>query len=265
MDKPYFSIIVVSFNAEKYIEKTLFSILNQKFQDYEIIVKDACSKDDTLKKIPQDNRIRIYCTKDNGIYDGMNEAIEYVQGQYCTFLNCGDTFFDENVLKKVYDVISKKEANNTIFYGDCYRENIYVKQPSKLTDFYLYKTPLNHQSMFFCVELFSRLGNYNTNLKIAADYEFTIRAFKSGVDFIYASIVVCNYLGGGLSESEKGKEIKKGDYAYIHDTHFTEKEKRKFNLLLALSMKKFRQKIASSKSPKWVRKLYRKVVNLVNR
>ena len=265
MARPYFSIIVVAYNAEMFIKDTIDSVLKQKFQDYEIIVKDACSKDKTLENIPKDDRIRIYSTKDKGIYDGMNEAIGYANGFYCTFLNCGDTFYDENVLTHMYDVSVQCDSSNTILYGNCYRGNVYVKQPSELTSFYLYRTPLNHQSMFFGTEMFSILGNYNIDLKIAADYEYTVRAFKADVNFVYCPETVCNYLGGGVSESEKGNLIKKNDYAYVHEKYFTAGEKRKFKLLLFLSMKNLRQKIVSDKSPAWMKKMYQKFVNRVNK
>ena len=60
MNKPYFSIIVASYNAEKYIKATIESVLNQNFDDYEIIVKDACSTDNTLANIPADERICVF-------------------------------------------------------------------------------------------------------------------------------------------------------------------------------------------------------------
>ena len=101
--KPYFSVIIVSFNASNTIEKTIQSVLAQSFTDYEIVVKDAVSTDDTLRYIPQNDKIAVYSEKDGGIYDGMNTAIKYAKGKYLIFLNCGDCFADNEVLQKVYE------------------------------------------------------------------------------------------------------------------------------------------------------------------
>lgn len=265
MGQPFFSIIVVAYNAEQLIGKTIESILQQDFQDYEIVVKDACSTDKTLENVPRDERIRVYSTKDKGIYDGMNEAIGYAKGKYCTFLNCGDMFHSSDVLQRVYDRAKTCDPKNTIVYGDIYKYGSFFKQPGQVTMFYLYRNPLNHQSMFFGTELFTHLGLYDTQLKICADHEFTIRAFKAGVRLVYCPVTVCDYLGGGASESEKGMQIWQNDRKIIADRHYTYAQRKKYDFLLALSMKGLRRWLVSSKSPRFVRKAYRKLVNLINR
>ena len=83
---PFFSIIVVSFNAGQTISNTINSILSQTFHDYEIVVKDGLSKDDTLKCIPKSEKIRVYSQDDCGIYDAMNQAIDLSTGKYVCFL-----------------------------------------------------------------------------------------------------------------------------------------------------------------------------------
>ena len=154
--------------------------------------------------VPDDSRIRVYSTKDSGIYDGMNEAIDYAKGSYCAFLNCGDAFYDNEVLSHVYSALKDTDPSNTLLYGNCYRGNTYVKQPSKITPFYLYRIPLNHQTMFFGTELFSRIGKYDTQFKICADHEITVKALRSGVRFVYCPATICHYLGGGMSETPEG-------------------------------------------------------------
>ena len=190
MNKPYFSIIVASYNAEKYIKATIDSVLNQNFDDYEIIVKDACSTDNTLVNIPADERICVYSTKDSGIYDGMNQAISYANGKYCTFLNCGDSFYDENVLSNIYEASKNIEDTNTIIYGDLYRDDVYRRQPANITGFYLYRRPLNHQSMFFGKDVFDKVGVYDTDMKISADYGLTVK-HSSRVQNLYIVLVLC--------------------------------------------------------------------------
>lgn len=264
MKRPFFSIIIVSFNAEETIKKTIDSALLQTFSDYEIIVKDADSNDNTVSMIPQNEKIKTHINKDNGIYFGMNEAVSLAIGKFLIFMNCGDVFSDNTVLEKVYEAIKDKE-DNIIVYGNYCRNGVTFKQPSKITPFYLYRTPLCHQTMFFGSEVLFEFESYNTNYKILADYDLTLKAFKNNVPFVYTDVCVCSYLGGGASESAKGIKIKREERKEIINKYFSENEIKKFNIKLFFSLKKLRQKLISDSAPKWVRKTYRVLVNLVNK
>lgn len=85
-----FSIVVVCLNPGEKLLKTVQSVLNQKYGNYEIVVKDGGSTDGSLEQLPADSRIRVYTRPDSGIYDAMNQAMSYVTGQFVQFLNCGD-------------------------------------------------------------------------------------------------------------------------------------------------------------------------------
>lgn len=87
-----FSILVVTLNAEKEIDATIESIQAQSYQNYEVVIKDGLSKDNTLKHIPKDDRYKVYSQRDTSVYDGMNQAIECASGEYIIFLNAGDAF-----------------------------------------------------------------------------------------------------------------------------------------------------------------------------
>lgn len=262
MINPFFSIIVVSYNAQDTITKTVNSVLKQNFDSYEIIVKDGLSTDDSLSRIPESKRIKVYSQKDTGIYDAMNQAIEFSNGKYICFLNCGDYFVDENVLKDIFKTAKKHDS--AVVYGDYSRKGILFKQPTKLTDFYLYRTPLCHQTMFISRELFNRNGFYNIEYKILADYEHTLHDFFANIEFVHSDTVVCDYMGDGISESKKGSKIKSLERNRIIDTYFNKTTQRWYDFKLKLSLKKLRQKMISDDSPKWIRKSYRELVNRIN-
>lgn len=264
MNKPFFSIIVAAFNAQETIKRTVESVLFQDFADYEIIVKDGASKDDTLKQIPMSDKIHVYSNSDGGIYQGMNEGIEYANGRYLCFLNCGDEFYDESVLRKMYEVANELSDDRNILYGNYIRKGVEFKQPSYISSFYLYRTPLCHQSMFFGKTLMDEIGGYDTNYKILADYNCTLRAFKAGVPFVYCDYAVCAYLGGGASETVKGIKIKNEEYKRIRSTYYKTSEIVKNDIKIFLTFKKLRQILISDKSPEWIRRLYRKIVNKTN-
>ena len=262
MNKPFFSIIVVSLNAENYIKNTIESVLKQSFEDYEIVVKDGLSKDKTLAQIPKSDKIHIFEEKDSSIYDAMNQAIGHSNGKYLCFLNCGDYFENENVLKSIYE--TAKNCDDAIVYGNYSRKGILFKQPSVITPFYLYRTPLCHQTMFFAKTLFDQ-KLYDTSYRILADYEHTLCDFKAGKPFVYVPVTVCDYMGEGVSENGKMRSIKKHEYKLIKEKYFSPAEIKKFRFMLSLSMKKLRQKMISDSAPRWVRKLYRFAVNKVNK
>ena len=112
-----FSIIVVCLNAGDKLRETIDSIRSQTEQDYEVIVKDGGSTDEITLKYFDDElkNLALYHShqfcfvqkKDAGIYDAMNQAISHVQGDYIFFLNCGDVFYDKNVLKRVRERIEQ--------------------------------------------------------------------------------------------------------------------------------------------------------------
>ena len=263
MGNPFFSIVVVAFNAADTIRATVDSVLMQSFTDYEIIVKDACSTDGTLDRLPEDPRIRVFCTKDGGIYDGMNEAVGYATGSYVQFLNCGDLFHDSEVLQKIWET-AKDLTEPSVVYGDHCRAGVHYKQATTVTPFYLYRTPLCHQTEFIHRSLFADQG-YDLQYKILADHDFALRHFFAGVPFVYVPYPVCDYLGGGFSESPKRIKAKYAESDALHVKYYSRKERMVSDLKIALSMRRLRMALTSDKSPQWVRKAYGRMLKLINR
>ena len=268
---PFFTVITASYNPGDALLTTVRAVLEQSFSDYEMIIKDGGSSDSSLEGLPSDGRIRTVCEPDTGIYDAMNRATELARGKYIVFMNCGDVFYDKSVLSDIYDFITEKAGEaasepspSVIVYGDCVLDGAIKKQPKKMTDFYLYRSPLNHQTMFFGKGVFEKHGNYNTALKVRADHELTVRAYREGSAFLHIDRVICLYEGGGFSESDRNREQRRSDLEYIRKTHFTPKQRRAFDTQLFLGVTALRKKLASPSSPKWLRRFYRTVSNLFN-
>ena len=97
-----FSIIIVSYNTKKNFIKTLNSIKKQTYKKYEIIIIDGLSTDGTADLIRKniDKKIRFLIERDSGIYDAMNKGIKKTKNDWTLFLNSGDIFKDNHVLKK---------------------------------------------------------------------------------------------------------------------------------------------------------------------
>ena len=114
--KPFFSIITVVKNGEKTIEKTIKSVANQSFNNFEHIIIDGKSSDKTLKKVYKykKNLSLIISEKDKGIYDAFNKGMKLSTGEFICFVNCGDTL-RKNSLKIIFKYLSKYNKLDFIF------------------------------------------------------------------------------------------------------------------------------------------------------
>lgn len=261
---PFFSIITVSFNAETLIEGTIRSTLAQTCGDFEIIVQDGGSSDGTLSRIPKDERISVWYEPDGGIYDAMNKAVRHASGRYCIFMNCGDEFASENVLERIHADLQRAEQP-CILYGNYQVDGVHYRQPSNISELYLYRSPLCHQSMVFSRELFDNVGYFDLKYKIMADYDLTLKCFRAGAPFLYSDTMVCSYLSGGVSESEKGIQIKKVERGEIVRKYYAKGIRMKYDILMVLTLRGFRMWFFSGHAPKWVVRVYRMFVNVINK
>lgn len=115
-----FSIILISYNVEKYIEEAIESVLEQTYTNFELIIVDDCSTDNTIKNIKKykDNRIKFYQTEKNtGSASGSrNVGLGYVTGEYILFLDGDDRFIDKEILRKIDNKIGE-EIYDLIYLG----------------------------------------------------------------------------------------------------------------------------------------------------
>ena len=116
---PKFSIITVTYNAEKVLEDTIQSVISQTYHHVEYIIVDGASKDGTLSIIDR-YRSRIHTVisePDKGLYDAMNKAISLAGGDYLCFLNAGDCFHEDDTLQQIVHSINGNALPDVI-YGE---------------------------------------------------------------------------------------------------------------------------------------------------
>ena len=115
-----FTIVILAYNIEAYIERAIKSVLNQDFNDYEIIVVDDCSTDNTNKVVKkfESNKLRILKTEKNTGTIGRprNIGLENAKGEYIIFLDGDDTLYDNLTLSKIDKVIGK-DTPDLIYLG----------------------------------------------------------------------------------------------------------------------------------------------------
>ena len=146
---PKISIVTVCYNAEKDIEKTIHSVINQTYDNIEYIVIDGGSNDGTLSMINKyASKIdKIISEPDKGIYDAMNKGITLAKGDWINFMNAGDSYVDADVLKLVSDNINN---NCDIIYGvkNIEEEFAYYYVKAKPIEMLNTEMPFCHQTVF---------------------------------------------------------------------------------------------------------------------
>ncbi len=171
------TIITINYNNSTGLKKTIESVIHQTSTDFEYIVIDGASTDNSVAVIKQyEDRIFYWITEpDTGIYNAMNKGIRQAQGEYCQFLNSGDVLVDNKVIEKMlFDMpdaaivignMLKSLANGKIYKNT----GCAVKEISM---FAFYRGTLNHSPAFIKRNLFDKYGFYDESLKIASDMKW---------------------------------------------------------------------------------------------
>lgn len=211
---PNIAVITVCFNCENEIEKTIESVYAQKSIDYEYIIQDGNSMDDTVKRAERFKSLfaaknisfSIYSQKDMGIYHAMNLAAAKCRAKYLLFLNAGDTLCHDNVFH-ILDIANKMDDTD-VFYGDSLMvdgDNIRLfKADMQLIS---YRMPFAHQACFVSRELFMN-QMYNLKYLICADYDLVLNLHEKQCSFQYLNTIVCKYDMSGISSSSFVKKRK---------------------------------------------------------
>jgi glycosyltransferase len=199
-----FSIITVVLNDIKNIEKTILSVKNQTYKNYEHIIIDGKSSDGTAELIKEYSKtVKLFVKKDKSLYEAINRGIKKSKGEIIFLIHSGDIFGDKNILKKVNRIFKKKldiVSGNIQFYKE--EEKIVRNWSIKLNKFNntnFFKVP--HTSLFIKKNLFNKIKNYSTNYKISSDLDFLIKLSKLKSNFYYFNQNIIYMKTGGLSTS----------------------------------------------------------------
>ncbi len=207
-----FSIIIPTFNSASDIANALTSVLNQTFQDFEVIVVDGLSKDETLNIVGsfQDKRIKVISEKDYGIYDAMNKGIRTANGQWLYFLGSDDSLYDNDVLGNVHGFISNTSSKvvygNVVVKGNTGWANDGQVYDGEFDLEKLLNVNIAHQAIFYHRSVFSICGKYNLHYKVCADYDMNLRV-ASRFKMDYMNIKVSNFNAGGASTLAKDENF----------------------------------------------------------
>lgn len=202
------TIITINFNHKEGLKRTIDSIVNQTFTDYEWMVVDGGSTDGSKELIEQyQDYFAWWCSEpDKGVYNAMNKGLAQATGEYINFMNSGDLFATHTILEEIFsqphkaDVLYGRMVVGTID-GEEYWRNM-MKPRLRWFDFY--NSTLNHQSTFTKGEMFLRFGGFDESYKVYGDWRHFAQIIgieKATSEFINKKISI--YEGGGLSATQE--------------------------------------------------------------
>jgi glycosyltransferase involved in cell wall biosynthesis len=203
------SLITVCYNAEKTIEKTIQSVLEQDYTDIEYILIDGASNDGTMaivNKYAQDISI-IKSEKDKGMYDGINKGISLATGDVIGILNADDVFSENDILSKTAKAFYTNSEIDAIigdiaFVNENGKQTRYYSSAKWNSEKFVWGFMPAHPTFYCKKEIFKKLGGYRTDFDIAADYELLIRFFKvNGLKYLYLPMLMVKMNLGGKSTS----------------------------------------------------------------
>lgn len=200
--KQKITIVTVVYNGEKTLEKTIKNIINQNYSNFEYIVVYTPSKDKTFEIIQkyEKNIDKIIVNFDIGIYQSMNLGSFFAEGDYINYMNSGDYFFDQNIIKDLF----KKKNKNDVIYGDCqiyynsFKRKIFAKEIKDLKDEMIF----SHQSCFVKTKI-QKTYMFNKLYYYAADYDFFIRLYKKKFKFFYVNKILSKCMSNGIVDRKK--------------------------------------------------------------
>ena len=198
------SIVTINWNNYDGLKKTIDSVASQSVSPFEFIVIDGASSDGSANLIKENSDKISYAVSepDKGIYNAMNKGVAAAHGDYCLFLNSGDTLCCPEVLAQVQDSGVKADiiCGNAMILENPPRRKV---APTEITLRFLYGTALCHQAVFIKTELL-RKHPYDESLRIVADRKFFLQCLiLDGCSYQAVNIDICNYDITGFSAKNR--------------------------------------------------------------
>ena len=217
------SIITATYNSEATLKDTLESVLSQSFTNYEHIIVDGNSDDSTMNIVKQyepkyNGKLKYISEKDKGIYDAMNKGIRMATGDVIGILNSDDIYASKYVLEKISDTFNRTKCDGTyanILFKDektmTKTKRVWISASGKIENGW---QPA-HPTLYLKKEVYEKIGMYNLEYPICADYDFMIKMLKDkSIKLTYINEVLVHMRIGGTSTDGL-----KGYYKNLKEAH----------------------------------------------
>lgn len=252
------SIVTTSYNSGATIEQTIKSVLSQKYNNYEHIIVDGASKDNTIEIVKKyenqyNGKLKYISEPDKGIYDAMNKGIQMATGDVIGLLNSDDVYADNQVLNKIATAFEENKCDGVyanLYYMDyetmskVYRK--WISGTGKVEKGWI---PA-HPTLYLKREVYDKKGLYDLNYKVVSDYDFMV---KLGLD----KTIKLYYINDFLIHMRYGGASNNGLKGYLYNFKESYKILRDNNVKMPLS-------ISISRSVKTVLEILKAKFNLKN-
>lgn len=210
---PKISIITVTYNAEKYLERTIKSIIDQTYDNIEYLIIDGGSTDKTLKIIENyKNSIDyIISEPDNGLFDAMNKGLKKANGKYVLYMNAGDCMKNADSLSAIMQGHNNADLiySRAVYIDEVGKTRPWhrtVPQPNEITaEHFLYGMVLCHHCMIVKKTI---TPTYATKWKVSGDTDWAIKVMKRVKSVHFYDAIFCLYLEGGISGDGRVQNFK---------------------------------------------------------
>lgn len=222
------SIITITFNSAKTLQRTFASVQSQTYKDIEHVIVDGASSDGTVDMIKayaaEHTNVRWVSEKDDGIYNALNKGIKMATGDIIGFLHSDDVLFSPDSIEHIAVAFESQQVE--VVYGDLlyckgnkvirrWKSNVFNPRSLK----YGWMPP--HPTVYVRREVYQQVGEYDEWFRISADYDMILRIFKSGFKAHYLpEVLVSMEMGGASNKNTKARLSKtQEDYLVLKKNH----------------------------------------------
>lgn len=198
------SIITVSYNAEATIKDTLESVLKQTYPNYEYLIIDGASKDNTLAIVKKyekkfKGKLKIISEPDKGLYDAMNKGIKMASGDIIGMINSDDILAHERVFERVIENIEDVDGvySNLLMLDENLEKPYRLFKSKSVSKSLGWAMP--HPTLYLKRKVYKRSGLFSLDYKITSDYDFMLRILNDGYSFRYVNDYFVFMRSGGKS------------------------------------------------------------------
>ncbi len=207
------SVITINYNNAKGLIKTLDSVKTQTYTNFEYIIIDGGSKDESVDIIKDfaanyQNKLIWVSEPDNGLYHAMNKGIARATGEYVLFLNSADYLYDDNTLQFVSQYLNDDIG---VVYGDRtdYDDSGLLAEyrvDDKLSGAFLFNSSISQQAAYIKRKLFEEIEFFDEKLKYASDWKFWLQAFICNkVSYLHIDKMLVYFERTGISSLESNR------------------------------------------------------------
>lgn len=213
---PFLSIITITYNAEKFIGRTIASVNQQVFKDFEYLLIDGNSTDKTLEIAGENAGLfdKIVSEPDKGLYDAMNKGLGLATGDYVWFVNAGDEIAAADITKKLHEITATQKPD--VIYGETLFTNNEGEVLGKRSDLTPHKLPevltwkKMKLGMLVCHQSFvvrREIAPLYIENNLSADIDWEISSLKASKKTVLFDGVLSKYLIGGISNQQLKKSL----------------------------------------------------------